>query len=104
MLVLHFRSLEVGDLASWVYAVQQDKGWPGLAAEVKEICEELQIESCNTTRMSTKHYRQIVTKACHVLNEKWLPAEAEGKEKCTKIQDEQCGKSAYISQNFFLKM
>ena len=81
MLVLHFRSLEVGDLASWVYGVQKDEGWPGLAAEVMKICEELNIENCNITRMSTKVYRQVVTKACHVLNEKWLGAEAEGKEK-----------------------
>ena len=98
MLVLHFRSLETGALASWTYREQEAMSWPGLVSETKKICSELNIEDCHVTRMGKKEYRNAVTNACHVLNEKWLRNQAEGKEKCGRITSETYGKKSYVSK------
>ena len=98
MLALHFRCLEMDALASRTYSEQETREWPGLFSETNQICEELNVESCNITRMNKKEYRTVVTKACHVLNEKWLRTQAEGKEKCGRIASETYGKKNYFSK------
>ena len=52
MLILHIRSLGEETLAQKVYNEQKKEGWPGLAKETKEICEELGIVDCNTPHLS----------------------------------------------------
>ena len=68
MLALHCRRLGEGALAGQVYAEQQAQGWPGLAEEVGEICDKLEIESCDVTTLSKCQYRRYVTEACHSKN------------------------------------
>ena len=97
MLVLHFRSMEMGALASSIYSEQEAMAWPSLFSETKKICEELNIEDCNKTHMNRKDYRKLVTNACHVLNEIWLRRQGEGKEKCGRIVTETYGKKSYVS-------
>ena len=52
MMVIHIRSLDEETLAYKVYKEQQEKSWPGLAMETKQICEELGVADCNTTLIS----------------------------------------------------
>jgi hypothetical protein len=67
MLVLHLRSLGENTLAGQIYREQLAADWPGLAKEAENICNELGIESCNTTQLYKKEYRAVVTTACRRL-------------------------------------
>ena len=82
MLVLHIRSLDENTLAHKVYKEQREQGWPGLAKETKEICEELGILDCNTTHMSKTEYKDLVDAALKMKDEEYLRREAVGKRKC----------------------
>ena len=77
-----------------VYDEQRKENWPGLAAETKVICQELQIEDCNITVLSKSEYRKLVVQACHAMNEKILLTQAKGK--CERINYEKYGKKEYI--------
>ena len=99
MLVLHIRSLDENTLAHKVYKEQREQGWPGLAKETKEICEELGILDCNTTHMSKTEYKDLVDAALKMKDEEYLRREAVGKRKCSKIMEEAYGKKKYISNN-----
>ena len=94
MLIIHFRSLEENTLARRIYEEQKQENWPGLAAETKIICQELQIEDCNITILSKSVYRKIVIEACHVMNEKLLLNQAKGK--CDRLNYEKYGKKDYL--------
>ena len=47
MLALHCGRLGEDSLAGQVYTEQKAQGWPGLAEEAGNICEKLNIESCD---------------------------------------------------------
>ena len=66
LLVLHIRNLTENSLARQIYEEQKKLNWPGLAAETAAICLELNIEDCNSTKMSKCDYKQIVVRACHL--------------------------------------
>ena len=98
MLALHIRSLGEETLAHRMYSEQQTWDWPGLVGECENICNELNIESVNTTQLGKTHYRKVVTSACHKENEKRLRAQADGKIKCERIKEEVYEKKPYISE------
>ena len=98
MLALHCRRLGEDTLAGQVYREQQEQGWPGLAEEARQICERLDIESCDVTTLSKAEYRKYVTQACHAKNEERLREQAEGKEKCERIWGEEYKKQNYVSE------
>jgi hypothetical protein len=97
MLALHCRRLGEDSLAGMIYKEQQVQGWPGLAAEAREICDKLDIESCDVTTLGKAQYRKYVTQACHVKNEERLREKAEGKEKCERIGEEEYEKQKYVT-------
>ena len=99
MFVLHLRSLDDKTLAKKIYNQQVEEGWPGLAKEAKEICEELGIQDCNTTHFSKEEYKELVNSALKMKDEEYLRREAEGKRKCEKIMEGKFGKTNYISNN-----
>ena len=68
LLVLHFRYLDEESLAHRVYLEQLAMGWPGLASEVEQICEQLNIENVNTTKQSKYNYKKLLSEACHKKN------------------------------------
>ena len=96
MLMLHIRRLNGSTLANKIYEEQRAKQWPGLAEETKSICQKLDIECVHETNLKTKKYRKIVLKACHKKNKERLKRQAEGKEKCWRIAEDDYGKKAYI--------
>ena len=96
MLILHLRNLDKESLARRVYCQQQKELWPGLVEEAKQICVELQIEDCNVTSMNKNKYREVVTKACHKVNEERLRLQA-SKVKCGRIKQEEYGKKEYVT-------
>ena len=98
MLVLHIRSLGSNTLAGSLYEQQQEMGWPGLVVETGQICRDLMIDDCNTTTISKKAYRKLVSAACHQKNEERMRAQAAGKPKCDRIMSEAYGKKEYISR------
>ena len=51
-LISHIKSMDEKSLASQIYREQLEKGWPGLAKEAKEICEELEIEYINISTLT----------------------------------------------------
>ena len=99
MLVLHIRSLNDNTLAKKIYEQQVEEGWPGLAKETKEICEELGIEDCNKTQLSKVEYKEVVKSALKMKDEELLRREAGDKRKCEKIMKESYGKKDYISNS-----
>ena len=101
LLALHLRHLDQESLAARVYLEQQAMGWPGLASEVEQICEELNIENANTTKCDKSEYKLILSLACHRKNEDILRALAEGKEKCLRIGNEQYGQKEYLQNKCF---
>ena len=98
MMVIHIRCLAEGSLAHWLNKEQVCNIWPGLASEMEEICTKLQIENCKSTKLNKKDYRQVITDACHKMNELRLRAQAKGKEKCDRIMSENYGKKSYIGR------
>ena len=86
-------------MANKIYNEQRKEGWPGLAKETKEICEELNITDVNTTYLTKNEYKSLVDGAIKRKNEEWLRKEAEGKRKCEKIMRETFGKKNYITKN-----
>ena len=99
MLILHIRSLDENTLARKIYDEQRKEGWPGLAKETKEICEELGILDCNTTQLSKIEYKDLINAALKMKDEEYLRKESEGKRKCLKIMEENYGKKKYISNS-----
>ena len=95
-MVIYIRNLEETSLASQIYEEQKRNQWPGLASETKQICQDLGIENCNTTRMSKIDYKKILLSACHAKNEANLRSQAKGK--CVRISSETYGKKDYIKQ------
>ena len=55
LLVLHFRYLDEESLAHRVYLEQLAMGWPGLASEVEQICEQLNRANTITRKLSQGH-------------------------------------------------
>ena len=96
MLMLHIKRLDENTLANKIYKEQQAEQWPGLAQETTLICQELGIESVHETNLSYKKYRELLLKACHTLNKERLLRQAEDKEKCRRISQENYGEKAYI--------
>ena len=92
----HVRNLEEESLARQIYEEQKRNGWPGLHEESRIICEELNIEDCNTTRLSKSNFRKLITTACHRKNEIFLRATA-SEVKCRRIQNEDYGQKEYLS-------
>ena len=98
MLVLHIRSLEETSLARQIYEEQTTNKWPGLVQETTSICTNLNIEDCNTTNISKKDYKYIVTEACKKKDEEIKRKEAEGNIKCKRIMNDSYGRKNYIKQ------
>ena len=95
MIIMHLRSLDKDTLANQIYEEQKNNKWPGLYEETRSICEELQIEDCNLTRLSKQSYKEIALAACHRKNEETLRLIAtEGK--CSRISGEEYGRKAYM--------
>ena len=103
LLILHVRSLDEDALARRTYEEQRANNWPGLAQEAELICQELQIESANTTWLDPKRYRKMVTEALHRLNEKRIKAQSENKPKCDRISQENYGKKSYLKETSISK-
>jgi hypothetical protein len=107
MLVRHVRSLGEGTLARAVYEEQKRNGWPGLAKETRQICEQLGMEDINEATIDKKGdrvYRKFITEKCKALDEKILKELATGKDKCQRIMKEPYGKKAYLTNNTIAKV
>ena len=98
LFVIHLRSLDEDMLAGWMYKVQVENGWPGLAKEAKEICEKLKIEDVNQTKLSVKEYKKLMALALQVKDRENILKQAEDKEKCKKIKEECYGKKSYFAE------
>ena len=95
MMVFHIRSLDKDTLANTIYEEQKSNEWPGLYKETKQICEDLQIEDCNVTRLSKQRYKEVVLAACHKKNEETLRSKAnEGN--CSRISGDKYGMRDYL--------
>ena len=70
-------------------------GWPGLAMEVKEICQELRVESLTDWDLSAQAYRAAVTEACRQRDEVYLKQGMEGEKKGKTILKEGCNIKDY---------
>ena len=94
LIILHIRSLDEDSLASRIYEKQKQEKWPGLSYETESICKQLNIEDCNTTRLSKTDYIAILNKACHSKNEEILRASA-SEVKCARMKEEEYGQKEY---------
>ena len=84
-LISHIKSMDEKSLASQIYREQLEKGWPGLAKEAKEICEELEIEDINTSTLTKSEFKRLTKGAIKTKNEAILKEMAHEKSKCKNI-------------------
>ena len=98
MLILHVRRLSDTSLAKQIYEEQRKNNWPGLAEETEKICGWLDIESVHATLLNVQDYREVVTEACHRVNEQRLREISAGKEKTVRIENEVYEKKEYFSK------
>ena len=98
MLILHVRRLSDTSLAKQIYEEQRKNNWPGLAEETEKICGWLDIESVHATLLDVQDYREVVTEACHRVNEQRLREISAGKEKTVRIENEVYEKKEYFSK------
>ena len=98
MMILHLKDLNDKSLASQIYREQVEKGWPGLAKETKEICEELHIEDVNKTQMNKSEFKRMIKGAIQTKHEEILRQQSKGKTKCYNILKEGYGKKEYLNE------
>ena len=94
MMTIHLRELDDDTLARSIYEEQVSQDHPGLAKEVELISKELGIEDSNTTRLTKKDYKFLVSAACQSKDEERLQDKAQGK--CSRIGNESYGKKDYF--------
>ena len=66
--------------------------------ETREICKNLNIEDVNETKLNKKQFKRLMKTATEAKNKQICDKLAEGKDKCSKIKEEEYGKKAYISE------
>ena len=97
-LISHIKSMDEKSLASQMYREQLEKGWPGLAKEAKEICEELEIEDINTSTLTKSEFKRLTKGAIKTKNEAILKEMAHEKSKCKNIMKEDYGRKEYMNE------
>ena len=97
-LISHIKSMDEKSLASQIYREQLEKGWPGLAKEAKEICEELEIEDINTSTLTKSEFKRLTKGAIKTKNEAILKEMAQEKSKCKNIMKEDYGRKEYMNE------
>ena len=69
--MIRIQSLEEGSLAKTVHDAAEDRGWPGLGREVKEICRYIGMPDLNKHKfrkqeikkaIETSHYKDMMSK------------------------------------------
>ena len=68
LFVLHLRNLENTTLAGQVFIEQKENNWPGLSEETRLICENLDLEDRNITKLCKSQYVKILNSALHQKN------------------------------------
>ena len=69
-----------------IYNKQNSQNWPGLAQETINICNDVEIEDCNTTCLNKADYKSIPMKECLLKNENGLRQQATGT-KCSRTKN-----------------
>ena len=95
MLVYQITHMEDGALAEEILEEQVTNKWPGLTAEVNELCESLKIEDPKSIEIGRKAYNKLVKEAC-----RWRD-EAEMKEEMERMKDKKM--RTVVNQNLDLK-
>ena len=83
MFANHLKSLNEEDLAAKIWKEQLTSDWPGLAKEVKKICEDLAIDDVTSRNYSKIELRRIINKACKDRDIKDI---REGMERMSKLE------------------
>ena len=65
LLLLRIQSLDEGSLARIIYQEAEEKGWPGLGRDVRDICQEIQIPDLNKYRMAKKEIQRAIEQSHH---------------------------------------
>jgi hypothetical protein len=98
LLLLQIQKLEEGVLARMVVEESDAKGWPGLAKEAREICEEINIPDIN--KYKTDVTKEMIKKAIAEMNNKAMMAEIEKSKKLDDIKNEEfTGIAEYFLDN-----
>ena len=63
LLVLQIQCLEEEALARQIYRQAEENGWPGLGQEVREICQEIQIQDINIFNIDKKQLKTAIFEA-----------------------------------------
>ena len=87
-LAYHIRTLEKSNLAYQVMEEQIQYNWPGLATEVRSLCQSLGLENIvdDSPTMSKSLWKQLVKKAVHKLNEEELSERLENYSKLDELR------------------
>ena len=84
----HLKPLNEEDIAAKVWKEQQTSDWPGLAKEMKKICEDLAIDDVTSSNYSKMELRRIINKACKYRDIKDI---REGMERMMKLEELKLG-------------
>ena len=101
-MVMHLRSLDESSLARRIYEEQKARKWPGLAKETSSLCNKLEVEDCNTTRLGKNEYRKLFIKACRIKHEAKMKDDGSKLVKCERILVDDYGMKTYFqNKNVF---
>ena len=90
MMIMHLRGLKEPALANEIWQEQQENDWPGLSKEVRDICEEIDLEDINKMNLedvSKRSMRKEVTEACFELHK--TEVKSKMRKKCEDMKDEE---------------
>ena len=95
MLVYHVSHLDEGSLAKDMFEEQVANNWQGLASEVSDLCQSMNIEDPRTTEKSRKAFSNLVKERC-----RWKD-EAIMKEEMQKMKEKKM--RTMVNQNLEMK-
>ena len=95
MLVYHVSHLDEGSLAKDMLEEQVANNWQGLASEVSDLCQSMNIEDPRTTEKNRKAFSNLVKERC-----RWKD-EARMKEEMQKMKEKKM--RTMVNQNHEMK-
>ena len=96
MTIHHIKNMTENSLARKVWVEQVSNQWPGLALEVKGICEELGIPDVNKADLTKNEVKKLVTTACKEKDEVYMKQKMENSKKMEDIIDDNCELKPYL--------
>ena len=92
------KNMQDGTLAKEIFNDQVKRGWPGLAKETTQICQDLELPNIIQERIGKRNWESLVKKAAKEKQEEELKEEVDSKTKLAEIKYEDMKRKDYFHQ------